>query len=119
LVLVSRKELAVLNHGNMLDSKNEDITKVSVNIARLKVLMADRKRGTLETRGNKKLVIIDNRGSRIVIACDQKTGRYVPVRKTKFGLFRLRASLIKSRKTVEEARNDLIAYALKRGWQRV
>jgi hypothetical protein len=38
LVLVSRKELAVLNHKKMLASKNEDITKVSVNIARLKVL---------------------------------------------------------------------------------
>jgi hypothetical protein len=119
LVLVSRKELAVLNHVGMLGSKNEDITKVSVSIARLKVLMADRKRGTLKTRNSKKLVVIDNRGSRIVIACDQKTGRYFPVRKTKFGLCRLRASLIKSRKTVEEARNDLIAYALKRGWQRV
>jgi hypothetical protein len=118
LVLVSRKELAVLNHANMLASKNEDITKVSVNIARLQVLMADRKRGTLETRGNKKLVIIDNRGSRRVIACDQKTGRYFPVRKTKFGPRRLRASL-KSRKTIQEARDDLIAYALKRGWQRV
>jgi hypothetical protein len=116
-VLVSRKELAVLNHMNMLSS-NEDITKVSVSIARLKVLMADRKRGTLETRDNKKLVIIDNHGSRIVIAYDQKTGRYLPVRKTKSGLCRLRASL-KSRKTIEEARDDLMAYALKRGWQRV
>jgi hypothetical protein len=117
-VLVSRKELAVLNHGNMLGSKNEDITKVSVNIAKLKILMADRKRGTLETRSKKKLVIIDNRGSRIVIACDQKTGRYFPVRETKFGSRRLRASL-KPRKTIEEARDDLIAYALKRGWQRI
>jgi hypothetical protein len=30
----------------------------------------------------------------------------------------MRASL-KPRKTIEEARNDLIAYALKRGWQRI
>jgi hypothetical protein len=119
LVLVSRRELAVLNHKNMLASKNEDITKVSVNIARLKVLIADRKKGTLETRGRKKLVIIDNRGSRIVIERDQKTGRYFPVRETKFGLRRLRASSLKTRKTIEEARDDLIAYALKRGWQRV
>jgi hypothetical protein len=118
LVLVSRKELAVLNRGNMLGSKNEDITKVSVNIARLKVLMADRKRGTLETRSKKKLVIIDNRGSRIVIAHDQKTGRYLPARETKSGPRRLRAQL-KPRKTIEEARDDLTAYALKRGWQRV
>ncbi|MDR3061267.1 MAG: HNH endonuclease [Dysgonamonadaceae bacterium] len=117
LILVSRKELAVLNHLNMLSSKNEDITKISVGIARLRVLIADRKRGTLKTRGNKKLVIIDNRGSRIIIACDQKTDRYFPARETKFGLRRLRASL-KPRKTIEEARDDLIAYALKRGWQR-
>jgi hypothetical protein len=118
LVLVSRKELAVLNHMNMLASKNEDITKISVGIARLKVLIADRKRGTLKNSGKKKLVIIDNLGSRIVIACDQKTGRYYPVRETKFGLRRLRASL-KARKTIEEARDDLIAYARKRGWLRV
>jgi hypothetical protein len=118
LVLVSRKELAVLNHMGMLSSKNEDITKVSVNIARLKVLIAERKRGTLQTRGNKKLVIIDNRGSRIVVARDPKTGRYFPARETKFGLRRLKARL-KARKTMEEARDDLISYALKRGWQRV
>jgi hypothetical protein len=118
LELVSRKELAVLNHSNMLAPKNEVITKISVNIARIKVLIADRKRGALETRGKKKLVIIDNRGSRITIVCDQKTGRYFPVRETKFGRRRLRASL-KARKTIGEARDDLIAYALKRGWQRV
>jgi hypothetical protein len=118
LVLVSRKELAVLNHMNMLSSKNEDITKTAVYIARLKVLVADRKRGTLENRSKKKLVILDGRGSRIVIARDQKTGRYYPVRETKFGPRRLKASL-KPRKTPEEARKDLIAYALKRGWQRV
>jgi hypothetical protein len=118
--LVSRKELAVLNHKNMLASKNEDITKVSVNIARLKVLISDRKKETLKTRGrdNKELVIIDNRGSRIVIERNQKTGRYFPVRETKFGPRRLRASSLKSRKTMAEARDDLIAYALKRGWQR-
>jgi hypothetical protein len=118
LVLVSRKELAVLNHMNMLSAKNEDITKLSVSIARLKVLLADRKRGTLETRSKKKLVIIDNRGSRIVIARDQKTGRYIPVRETKFGPRRLKASL-EPRKTAEEARDDLTDYALKRGWRRV
>jgi hypothetical protein len=118
LVLISRKELAVLNHMSMLASKNEDITKVSVNIARLKVLIADRKRGTLETRSKKKLVIIDTRGSRIVITHDQKTDRYFPARETKIGLCRLKAPL-KSRKTIEEARSDLIAYALKRGWHRV
>jgi hypothetical protein len=118
LALVSRKELAVLNSANMLASKNKDITKVSVNIARLKVLLADKKRGTLTSRGKKKLVIIDNRGSRIVITRDQKTGMYFPARETKFGLRRLKASL-KSRKTIGEVRADLIAYALKRGWQRV
>jgi hypothetical protein len=118
LVLVSRKELAVLNRQGMLASKNEDITKVSVNIARLKVLMADRKRGTLGTRDDKKLMIIDNRGQRIVIARDQETGRYFPSRESKFGLRRLRVSSLKPRKTIGEARNDLIAYALKRGWQR-
>jgi hypothetical protein len=118
LVLVSRKELAVLNHMNMLASKNEDITKISVGIARLKVLLADRKRGTLKTRNNKKLVIIDDRGSRIVIMRDQRTGRYFPVRETRFGPRRLKAPL-KSRKTIREARDDLIAYALKRGWQRL
>jgi hypothetical protein len=118
LVLVSRKELAVLNHANMLESKNEDITKISVGIARLKVLLANQKRGTLKIHNKKKLVIIDNRGSRIVISYNQKTGRYFPVRETKFGPRRLKASL-KPRKMIEEARNDLIAYALKRGWQRV
>jgi hypothetical protein len=118
LVLVSRRELSILNHANMLASKNKDITKVSVNIARLKVLLADKKRGTLTSRGKKKLVIIDNRGSRIVIARDQKTGRYFPARETELGLRRLRASL-KSRKRIGEARGDLIAYALKRGWHRV
>jgi hypothetical protein len=118
LVLVSRKELAVLNHAGMLTSKNEAITKVSVNIARLKVLLADRKRGTLETRSKKKLTIIDSRGLEIVITCDQKTGQYFPARKTRFGLRRLRAAL-KARKTPEEARDDLLAYALKRGWRRV
>jgi hypothetical protein len=117
LALVSRKELAVLNHAGMLSSKNEDITKLSVNIARLKVLVGERKRDTLETRSKKKLVVIDNRGSRIVIMRDPKTGRYFSVRETKFGPRRLKASL-KSRKTEEEARGDLIAYALKRGWQR-
>jgi hypothetical protein len=118
LVLVSRKELAVLNHANMLSSKNGDITKTSVLVARLKVSMSDRKRGTLETRCRKKLVIIDNRGSRITIERDRKTGLYFPVRETKFGPRRLRASL-KARKTIGEARDDLIAYALKRGWRRV
>jgi hypothetical protein len=118
LVLVSRRELAVLNHASMLASKNEDITKVSVNIAKLKTLIADRKRGTLETRDKKKLVIIDNQGSRIVITRDRKTGRYFSVRETKSGPCRLRASL-KPRKTIGEARKDLMAYALRRGWQRV
>jgi hypothetical protein len=118
LVLVSRRELRVLNHTNMLASKNADITKASVSIVRLKTLIADRKRGTLEIRGNKKLVILDGRGSRIVIARDKKTGRYFPVRETKFGLRRLRVSL-KPRRTLGETRKDLIAYALKRGWQRV
>jgi hypothetical protein len=118
LVLVSRKELSVLNRAGMLAAKDADITKVSVSLARLRVLIADRKRGTLETRSNKKLAVIDNRGSKIVIACDQKTGRYFSVRKTKLGLRRLRASL-KPRKTAEEAREDLIAYAQKRGWYRV
>jgi hypothetical protein len=117
LVLVSKKELALLNHLNMLSSKNEDITKISVNIARLKVLIAERKRGALQTHGKKKLAILDDRGSRIVIERDRKTGRYFPARETRFGLRRLRASL-KARKTMEEARDDLIAYALKRGWQR-
>jgi hypothetical protein len=119
LVLVSRKELAVLNHQSMLSSKNEDITKVSVNIARLAVLLADRKKGTLETRGNKKLVVVDTRGSRIVIAYDQKKDRYFPARETKFGQRRLRAASLKPKKTMKEARDDLIAYALKRGWYRV
>ncbi|MDR0731533.1 MAG: HNH endonuclease [Treponema sp.] len=118
LVLVSRKELAVLNRMNMLAAKNEDITKISVGIARLKVLIADRKRGTLETRSNKKLVILDSRGSRIVIARDRETGRYFPARETKSGLRRLRASF-KPRETVKEARDDLTAYALKKGWHRV
>jgi hypothetical protein len=118
LVLVSRRELAVLNSMHMLASKNADIAKTSVLIARLQVLISDRKRGTLKTRDKKKLVIIDNRGSRIVIARDQKTGRYLPARKTKFGPRRLKVSL-KPRKTIEEAQDDLIAYALKRGWHRV
>jgi hypothetical protein len=118
LVLVSRKELAVLNHMNNLASKNEDITKIFVNIARLQVLLAARKRGTLEARSRKKLVIIDGRGSRIVIARDQMTGRYYPVRETKFGQRRLESPL-KPRETIGEARKDLIAYALKRRWQRV
>jgi hypothetical protein len=118
LVLVSRRELSILNHANMLASKNKDITKVSVNIARLKVLLADKKRGTLASRGKKKLVVIDNRGSRIVIARDRETGRYFPARETKAGPRRLRAAL-KPRETIGEARKDLTAYALKRGWQRV
>jgi hypothetical protein len=118
LVLVSRKELAVLNRAGMLGSKNEGIAKVSVGIARLQVLLADRKRGTLETRSNKKLVVIDNRGSRIVIMRDRKTGRYFPARETKHGPRRLKAPL-KPRETLKEARRDLTAYALKRGWRRV
>jgi hypothetical protein len=118
LILVSRKELAVLNHKNMLSAKNRDITKSSVLIARLKVLVSDRKKGTLKTRSRNKLVVIDNRGSRITIERDKKTGRYFPVRETKFGPRLLRAQL-KPRKTIEEARVDLIAYALKRGWQRI
>jgi hypothetical protein len=118
LVLVSRKELAVLNHMGMPSSKNEYIAKVSVNIAKLKVLIADRKRGTLETRSKKKLVVIDNRGSRIIIMRDEKTGMYYAARETKLGIRRIRASL-KPRKMIGEARSDLIAYALKRGWQRV
>jgi hypothetical protein len=118
LMLVSRKELAVLNHMNMLSSKNGDITKAAVGIARLKVLLADKKRGTLASRGGRKLAVIDNRGSRIVIARDRKTGRYFPVRETKFGPRRLRASSLEPRETIKEARDDLIAYALKRGWRR-
>jgi hypothetical protein len=118
LVLVSRKELAVLNHAGMLASKNADIAKVSVNIARLKVLISGRKRGTLETRGNKKLAVIDGRGSRIVIIRDRETGKYFSVRETKHGPRPLRASL-KPRETIGEARKDLTAYALKRVWQRI
>jgi hypothetical protein len=119
LILVSREELAVLNRRGTLASKNGDITKASVNIARLKVLIGRKKRGALEARGRKKLVIIDGRGQRIVIMRDRKTGRYFPVRETKFGLRRLRAYSLKPRKTIGEARKDLTAYAVKRGWQRV
>jgi hypothetical protein len=119
LVLVSRKELAVLNHTGMLASKNGDITKVAVSIARLKVLIAGRKRGTLETSGNRKLAVIDNRGSRIVIMRDKETGGYFPFRETKSGPRRLQAAALKPRETIGEARKDLTAYALKRGWQRV
>jgi hypothetical protein len=119
LALVSRRELAVLNRMNMLASKNEDVTKIAVGVARLKVLLGDRKRGALETRGGKKPAVIDDRGAVIVIARDQKTGAYFPARKTRFGLRRLRALSVKPRKTMEEAREDLIAYALKRGWRRV
>lgn len=43
LILVSRKELAVLNHMRLL-SPDADITKTAVNIARIKVLAADRKK---------------------------------------------------------------------------
>jgi hypothetical protein len=119
LILVSREELAVLNRRGMLASKNEDITKASVNIARLKVLIGKRKRGALETRGRKKLAVIDGWGQKIVITRDRKTGRYFPVREKEGGPRRLRASSLKARKTLKEARKDLTAYALKRGWQRV
>jgi hypothetical protein len=118
LILVSRRELVILNHARMLESKNPDITKISTSIAKVKALIADRKRGTLKRRGGTKLVILDNRGSRVVIARDRKTGRYYPVRETKSGPRRLKAPL-KARKTLKEARDDLLAYALKRGWQRV
>ena len=116
LILVSRQELAVLNHMGML-TKNKDINAVAVNIARLKIAAADRKRGTWKQNNNKKLVVIDNNGNRVFIAYDEKRKRYVPARGTKHGVRRLRAAL-KSRGTLEEAQSDLIVYAQKRGWHR-
>jgi len=116
LLLVSRRELAVLNHGGLL-SNNRYITEICVNIARLKVLSADRKRGSFDSVTDKKLIVIDNKGRRIVIAYDSKKDRYFPARKTKYGVQRLKVKF-KPRKTISEAQEDLIAYALKRGWHR-
>ncbi len=117
LILVSRKELAVLNHMSLL-SQNKDINKVAVNIARIKVVGSERKRGTWKSCGKKKLVVIDNNGDRVFVVFDEKTKRYFSARETKFGVRRLRASL-KARKTIEEARRDLVEYAQKRGWQKL
>jgi hypothetical protein len=44
LVLVSRKELAVLNHAGMLASKDADTTKVSVTFVKLKIRIAELKK---------------------------------------------------------------------------
>jgi hypothetical protein len=117
LILVSRRELFVINHIGLL-STNKDITKIGVNVAKLKVLSADRKRGTWKSNKKKKLVVIDNKGKRVFIAYDEKRKRYIPARDTKNGVCRLQASL-KSRKTLEEAQKDLTEYAQKRGWHRV
>ena len=116
LILVSRQELAVLNHMGML-TKDKDINAVAVNIARLKIAAADRKRGTWKQNNNKKLFVIDNKGNRVFIRYDEKRKQYIPTRVTKHGVCRLRAAL-KSRETIEEAQRDLIAYAKKRGWHR-
>jgi hypothetical protein len=116
LISVSRRELAVINHMGLL-SANKDTTKTGVNVAKLKILIADRKRGTFKSK-KKKLVVIDNNGNRVFIAYDEKLKRYFAARDTKHGVRRLRASL-KSRKTLEEAQEDLTEYAQKRGWQKV
>ena len=117
LVLISRKENAVLNHTG-LRSSDKGVTKASVNLVKLKIVLADRKRGTLGSSTKRKLVILDNTGKRVFIAHDAKTKRYIAARETKHGMRQLRANL-KPRKTIEEAQKDLIAYALKRGWYRI
>jgi hypothetical protein len=117
LMLISRKELAVLNHNKML-CEIKDFNKTSVGIARLKVLVAEQKRRTLKLSKRKsELVIVDNTGKRIFVKQDSKTKRFISVRETKHGFQRIRANL-KSRKTAKEAQRDLIAYAFKRGWYR-
>jgi hypothetical protein len=117
LILVSRKELAVINHLGLL-STNKSVSQTGVIIAKLKILMKDRKRGTWKSRKNK-LVVFDNNGKRLFIAFDSKNKRYVPARETKHGVMMLRSANLKPRKTVEEARKDLAEYAQKRGWFRL
>ena len=117
LVLISRRENAVLNHMR-LRSSDKGITKASVNLVKIKVVLAERKRGTLSSSTKRRLVILDNNGKRVVIAHDEKTKQYVAARETKYGMRQLRANL-KPRKTIEDAQKDLITYALKRGWYRV
>lgn len=117
LILVSRKELSVLNHMNLL-SKNKETNKTAVNIARIKVLTAGIKRGTWKSTRKKKVAAIDRNGNRIFVAFDEKTKRYISVRDSKHGARQLQAVSLKPRKTADEARKDLSEYALKRGWLR-
>jgi hypothetical protein len=117
LRMVSRGELAVLNHTHMLDA-DEEVVEANIEIAKIKVLISDKKRASLINTKKKELTIVDNNGKRIVVVQDRKTKRFIPVRKTKSGFIRLWVKRLKSRKTADDARKDLIAYALERGWYR-
>jgi len=119
LLLVSRKELAILNHMGML-SANKNINVTAVNIARLKILTADSKRGTWKSGGKRKLVVIDNTGKRVFVShgSGRNRKRWIAVRETKTGLQELWAKKIKARNKFEDAQRDLREYAIFRGWQK-
>ena len=116
LILVSRRELAVINRwGSTFE--NKDLTQASKTIAALRIQIADRKRKSIKS-SRRKLVIIDNNDWRIVIVRNAK-GHFIPARKYEWGLQVLSAKECPPRKTRESAEEDLKAYALKRGWQRI
>jgi hypothetical protein len=120
LLLVSRKELAVMNHMGML-SANKDINITAINIARLKILTADSKRGTWKSSGKKRFVVIDNTGKKVFVShgSGRNRNRWIAVRETKTGLRELRAKTIKARNKFEDAQRDLKEYSLFRGWHKV
>jgi hypothetical protein len=63
LLMVSRSELAVMNHLGLI-SANKDLTKIGKTVADIKLLIADRKRGTKKGKkalGRKKRVLLDDK----------------------------------------------------------
>jgi hypothetical protein len=115
LILVSRKELVVLNHTKHL-TKNKDYNKALVALSKLQVAIADRKRDSFKS-GKKSLVIIDNTGKRCYVIMNKETKRFYPIREMPRGLYKFKNGF-KPRKTRAEAQRDLKEYAMKRGWQR-
>jgi sugar lactone lactonase YvrE len=83
--MVTREEHAVMCHMNMY-TKNKDITKANIAIAKGRVAIANRKRQSFSDIKKKKMVFIDNNDKRIVIVQETGKEKYFAARDTKNGL---------------------------------
>jgi len=120
LRMISRAELVVMNKRRLF-SNNKEMTNAGYAIAAVRVAMSRRKRGTFTGVKKRKMIFLNNSGSKVYITIGKVGGkeRYYAVRENKHGVYRLRVKTLKTRATFEEAQRDLYEYALRRGWQRI